>query len=260
MRSAKRYRTQLLLDDLGISEPEDIDIEAIAYHYNARVVYERLEGCAAWIIGHGDHAVIRVDERSTRGRQRFSAAHELGHWMLDRKRLTFSCAERDFSNNWSTINPERRANVFATELLLPEALFKRDSRDVSVTLDGAKSLAEIYNVSIMATAIRLVECGPMPALIVCTDMDTGLIKWFLQSPDIPAKLLQLRDQPGRNTLAIDILAGKGTNDSMSVAADSWFVGESAGRYSVTESSWITGDVVLTLLWWEDESYLMHLIA
>ena len=40
-----------LLQELGVTEPDEIDLEAIAYYVNARVRYRRLDGCEARIIG-----------------------------------------------------------------------------------------------------------------------------------------------------------------------------------------------------------------
>lgn len=53
-----------LLAELGIEAPDEIDIEAIAEHCDATVVYEPLAGCTARIIGHGDRAIITVDAGS----------------------------------------------------------------------------------------------------------------------------------------------------------------------------------------------------
>jgi len=83
-----------ILEELGITEPEDLDIEAIAQSRGATIVYERLDGCAARILGDGDQAIITVDDRPHVGRQRFSAAHELGHWMRDRHKLALAHLDR----------------------------------------------------------------------------------------------------------------------------------------------------------------------
>jgi hypothetical protein len=40
-----------ILSDLGISEPDEIDIEAIAEDCGATIRYRSLSGCAAWIMG-----------------------------------------------------------------------------------------------------------------------------------------------------------------------------------------------------------------
>jgi Zn-dependent peptidase ImmA (M78 family) len=117
-----------ILDELGITSPEDLDIEAIAYHYGATIYYEPLSGCEANIIGRKDRALITVNSNAIPTRRRFSAGHELGHWMRDRERIAFGCTQKDLDSQWtategSTNNPETRANQFAGDLLLPNRLF-----------------------------------------------------------------------------------------------------------------------------------------
>jgi len=50
--------------------------------------------------------------------------HELGHWMYDRGKASFSCEERQFIQDWSRNNPESCANRYASDLLLPIPIFK----------------------------------------------------------------------------------------------------------------------------------------
>ena len=69
-----------ILRELGITEPCEIDLEAIAWHLGARIKRCNLGGCEARIIGHRDRAIIRVDRSSHHRRQRYSIGHELGHW------------------------------------------------------------------------------------------------------------------------------------------------------------------------------------
>src|SRR5689334_19860990 len=112
-----------LLDELGVMAPSEINIEAIAQYCGATVVYQRLEGCEARILGYGNKAIITVDERVNRGRQRFSAAHELGHWMCDRGSVEFSCSDAALSSGWDRNGPEQRANRYAADLILPVEMF-----------------------------------------------------------------------------------------------------------------------------------------
>lgn len=110
--SAQYYRTEKLFDELGITAPEDIDIEAIAQHCQATIIYQPLHGSSARILGFKDRAIITVDSRARRERQRFSAGHELGHWMQDRGKLSaFTCNEKVFITEWSNDNPERRKSL-----------------------------------------------------------------------------------------------------------------------------------------------------
>jgi Zn-dependent peptidase ImmA (M78 family) len=114
-----------LLQELGVIEPDDIDINAIAQHCGATVLYKPLEGCAARIAGNEDRAIITVDSNSRSERQRFSVGHELGHWMFDRGKVSLiSCKESVFLKEWSKHNPETRANRYASDLLMPVTMFK----------------------------------------------------------------------------------------------------------------------------------------
>ena len=118
-------KPSMLLAELGITEPQEIDIEAIAQYCGATIVYERLEGSEARILGNGDRAIITVNSGSPLGRKRFSAGHELGHWMRDRGKVGFACSEEIMVSEWGSINTERSANEYAAELLLPVEMFSK---------------------------------------------------------------------------------------------------------------------------------------
>jgi Zn-dependent peptidase ImmA (M78 family) len=77
-------QAERLLQELGITEPDEIDLEVIAYYVGAGVRFRRLEGCEAHIVGTSDQAIITINDRSGFRRQRFSIAHELGHWQHHR--------------------------------------------------------------------------------------------------------------------------------------------------------------------------------
>src|SRR5437016_11425907 len=83
-----------ILGLLGITEPEDLDIEAIAYACGATIVPQPLTGCQANIIGFADRAIITVNSNSIPTRQRFSSGHELGHRRKDRGQHAFARLDR----------------------------------------------------------------------------------------------------------------------------------------------------------------------
>jgi len=247
-----------LLSELGITDPDDIDVEAIAFHCRATIRYRPLTGCAARIVGHGDSAIITVDSRSPRGRQRFSAAHELGHWMYDRGKASFSCEETQFAREWSELNPESRANRYASDLLLPVPLFAPRAKTFrAMDFDTVKSLAGTFNTSLTATAIRLVEHGPLPTLLAYYSADRRV--WFMRGSGVPDKLWPVA-KPGKNTYAFDLLKG-GTERELrgEVPAKAWFDHWCADRHSIYEHSVRTrfGDVLI-LLWWKNEQMLIDL--
>jgi hypothetical protein len=247
----------VLLKELGISEPGEINIEAVAQYCGATVVYETLEGCAARIIGQGDRAIITVDSRSQRSRQRFSAAHELGHWAWDRGKIGFACTEQTFNTEWKSVNPEQRANEYAADLLLPDYLFVPRAAKREMTFATVEDLARQFETSITATAIRLVRFGSFPAMVVWSE--DGKRKWFIRGPEVPS-VVWPREQPRRDTLAYDLMQGKSvTKRPLEIYADSWIDHQAAHSHSVFEDSIKVGSgQVLTLLWWKAERPLLEM--
>lgn len=248
-----------LLEDLGIEQPEDIDIEAIAQHCGATVVYGPLGGCEARIVGVGDQALIRVRDDSPEPRRRFSVAHELGHWLRDRGKVHLACQARDFLTEWSADNPETRANRFASEVLLPERTFSPDCRGREMTFGTVRSLAERYRTSLTATAIRLTELGSFPTMLVCSEAGRRW-RWFVRWPDLPRGIWPL-DRPGPDTVAAGLLAGSNHEPGPTdVAASGWVDQARAGRQVVREDSVVVGrGLVLSLVWWCDEDQLLELV-
>lgn len=245
-----------LLEDLGITEPEELDVRAIAQHCAATILFKPLEGCAARITGNEDRAIITIDSNSRIARQRFSAGHELGHWMFDRGKMSlFSCEEKIFHKEWSSTNPETRANRYASDLLMPVSMFKpRAKAFTRIDFDAAKSLAKTFTTSLAATAIRLVEHGPLPAMLVCSSA-RGVL-WSVRGDG--GKTLWAQS-PGPNTYAYDILHDLEDDASGDVDASAWFDHPVAQGSYIHEHS-IRGyqGFVLSLLWWRDESMLIKL--
>jgi|HubBroStandDraft_2_1064218.scaffolds.fasta_scaffold246962_2 hypothetical protein len=256
--TAPRMAADKIIKELGISEPGDVDIEAIAQFCSATILYEKLTGCEARIVGNADRAIITVNCDSRRGRQRFSAAHELGHWMRDRNQVGFSCTNNLFRSQWGPINRERGANEFAADLLMPQTIFGRYSYASPVTLDAARELAIKFETSLTATAIRLVQHGSFPAIVVY--MAQGVRKWFVAGPDVPSALSP-RETPSRRTVAWELLhGGEALPKPQSVQADGWFTLPGSEWYEVMEDSVKFRDgSILSLLWWKNEKQIIDML-
>jgi Zn-dependent peptidase ImmA (M78 family) len=169
-----------LIEELGITSPRDLVIEAIAQYCGATILYEHLKGSEARIIGFQDKAIITVSRQAIRSRQRFSAAHELGHWMWDRGKMVFSCGgggtgELGASATLDDNQMEKRANRYAAELLLPESFVRRSLDGKRLTFDVIETVASDYQTSFSATAIRLVELVPQPCALV--RREEGQVRW-----------------------------------------------------------------------------------
>ena len=243
-----------LLQKLGITEPGEIDLEAIAFHLGARVRYRKLEGCEARIIGCNDTAIITIGKDCSDRRKRFSLAHEIGHW-THHKGQTLVCRVEE-SLPRGRMSPERVANTYAADLLMPRYLFDPVARaHPKLNFKTVSDIADIFHASRSATAIRLVEGGHSPALLVCHG-NKGR-KWFARGPDVPSRWFP-RDDLDADSFAFGVLYAKKPDDPMprKIDGDAWFDRRDAGKYVVQEQTIRTGtDEILTLVLISDPEML-----
>lgn len=246
-----------ILADLGIRDPEDLDIEAIAEYCGATIRYKPLYGCEARIIGYRDRAIITINADSWRGRQRFSGGHELGHWMCDRDQIAFGCNYENYVRGWSSLTPETRANRFASDLLLPVSMFRPRAHGMPVTFGSVRKLADAFKMSLTSTAIRLVEHGGLASMLVCNSPQKR--EWFVASPEISGRLWPVA-RPEEGSVAFSLVSNA-IEDKVptDIRCDRWINHPRAEHYWIKEDSLRLKDgTVLSLLWWEDEKQLLDL--
>jgi len=117
-------------------------------------------------LGKNDKPVIVVNKSHGEQRRRFTAAHELGHYILHSMHDVFvdTTNEKVFfrkKDSSLSVDPkEIQANNFAAELLMPSDMLAKDITDGLPTEDASlnqlvKKLADKYNVSTQAMTVRL---------------------------------------------------------------------------------------------------------
>lgn len=126
---------------------------------------------------------ISYSENMTPGRQRFTKAHELGHYVLHSRRYgEFRCGpdaivEKDTGEE----NLEAQANQFASYLLMPANHVRPRIEKTQITLDLISELAQFYGVSFEAMCIRVVEITGERAVLVY--WDNGMMRrWSRSEP------------------------------------------------------------------------------
>jgi hypothetical protein len=240
-----------ILHALGVSAPQEIDLEAIAWDQGAIVNYRPLESCEARIIGSARKAVISVNCRSPLKRQRFSLAHELGHWHYDRGQALF-CDKADIANHGSAVfNPEKRADSFASDLILPDFLLAPRLRKIrKLTLAAARDVSEEFCASLTATLLKMTHSNSFPMAIACYDKSKRR-RWFEKAAMIQPWWLPMQTLDPE-TYAGDLLLSGGPEQTLprKMPADAWFDFKGAGRFEVSEQSFLLPEdqvlVVLTL--------------
>jgi Zn-dependent peptidase ImmA (M78 family) len=244
-----------MLMDLGITEPKEIDLDAIAYTKGAVVNYRPMDGCEASIVGSKRRAVISVNSRSMPERRRFSLAHEIGHWHHHRGRILF-CGKNDvcnFAND--ALNPERQADSFASDLLLPSYMLEPRLRKIKrPTLAAARDLVDEFEASLTATLFKMTVLNRFPIIIVCHNKERR--RWFE-----PAKMIQPWWRPvwtlDRQTFAADMLFNGAAEQNFprKMPADAWFDFKGCDdRLEVEEQSFLLpNEEVMTVLKLPDEA-------
>lgn len=138
-----------------------VDPEAIAKKLSISVEYAPLEADVAGVIvrrSADDPVNIILNERDSPVRQRFTCAHELGHFSMrssDPDSLIGFVDRRDELASRGTDPDEIYANRFATELLMPAFVVRRWWAEGKPLVQIAKDLS----VSRAALEIRLSVLG-----------------------------------------------------------------------------------------------------
>lgn len=102
--------------------------------------------------------LIRVNRHEPKVRQRFTVAHEIGHYLLHRELIKDGLMDDVLYRSLTLSNEqEAQANRLAADILMPPKLVVRVSNDLqSAGVDrSARVLAEAFEVSEAAMKIRL---------------------------------------------------------------------------------------------------------
>lgn len=239
---------ELLLQEIGISEPDEIDLEVIAWHVGAIIKERTLDGCEARIVGVNDKAIITVNSLSQFERNRFSVGHEIGHWNKHRGK-TLICRKEEIGNAKKDSKLiEQEADSFASNLLLPNYILKRYLEShKKLTLETVKNIKEIFQTSLSATAIALVERGKWPAMLICNGKHGR--KWFTRYHSLTKKWFPKKEIDAQSS-ALEILYGdeRYQQNPKKIDARYWFDDMDAyGQNLYEQSVKISNDEILTLL-------------
>src|SRR5262249_24814595 len=130
---------------------------------------DAFSGC---LLVHGTTVgILYSTSIASRGFQRFTISHELGHHQLTQHHpLLFADGGKDLSQSNFTSQDwkEAEADHFAAELLMPEPLFRKAINGVAIGHEGVKALADQFETSLTSTAIRYAQMTPDPVAIVMT--------------------------------------------------------------------------------------------
>lgn len=236
-----------LLIELGISDPKDIDLEAIAHCVGVEIEYRPLIGCEAQIIGFKNRAVVYVRNDMRATRKKFSGGHELGHWHHHRGQ-SFVCRSDDIGRpiDDKSRDAERLADAYSADLILPPFMVGPGLEKLGdITLDGIVDIAQKFSTSVTAAAIRTIRTTRQPLILVAHNLYGRKWQW----PGLGVGGLRIReDLDARASAFSAVLTTDRVGQAKKEPASYWFDRRHIEQFDVRVQSirTIEGEV-LTLL-------------
>lgn len=161
-----------IFNKLNIEKRQPIDLYDITKKLNIKILEKSLDDNISGFlfINQNEQPIIGINEKHPTTRQRFTIAHEIGHYILHAPKdenisfvdKQFFIANRNKKSNQGIFIEEIEANFFAAELLMPsEAIYKSfvkevDHKNISSTY---KKLSKVFDVSEQAMKFRLSNLG-----------------------------------------------------------------------------------------------------
>lgn len=158
---------KLLEDHNCLRRPVPLDV--LAHRLGLRVQPAILgDGISGVLVLDGENGTIGVNSSQAPVSQRFTIAHEIGHYELHRasSRLFIDKAYSAFLRSEASSSGEDRqeiqANQFAAALLMPADLVRAEVKRIGIDLadeSSLSSLADAFQVSRQAMSFRLANLG-----------------------------------------------------------------------------------------------------
>lgn len=135
-------------------------IEDLAYKLNIKISKAPSTDFSGLLIRKDGHALIGINSNEAPVRQRFSIAHELGHFFLHPQQDAFVDFRKEAKKGEIRSPRERQADMFAAALLMPRQSLLKDFKRIAkegMGEDTIEVLAKQYDVSEEAMRYRLIN-------------------------------------------------------------------------------------------------------
>lgn len=246
-------RSFAVLQRFGIDAP-NFEIRDVARGLDIDVKIGGVSGGDARIVKlENGRGIIRLNKAIAEPvRQRFSIAHEIGHWE-QHPNLTqgYLCTAADL-RDYGRSTEEAEANWFAATLLMPKFLIPPEVFKQDPKFSFISKLARDFGTSLTAAARRFVELSSQPVVLVASSQ--GRVAWCAQSKSAKAKyyFLKTGTQIPTYSLSAEVIKERATDTrGDTIAPTTWFptyrFSQDAELFEEVRYS-PTYDGALTLLW------------
>ena len=161
-----------------------VDPEAIAKSKGivVRPKPDTASGVSGMLLKSGDNfGIMYATNIPSRGFQRFSISHELGHYFIEgHHEALLTTGVHQSRAGFMSVDPfEQEADHFASALLMPESAFKKAIEGYEPGLACVEALRNDCETSLTATAIRYSTLTSDAVAVICSTGDA--IDWCFMS-------------------------------------------------------------------------------
>ncbi len=206
--------------DVGYQHPTELEVEILAYLRGAFVRASPSTGARANLLRLGDRGIISVADNLPHEQRRWAIAHELGHFEIHAGVSYLGlCTGEDLRFDYERSGRELEANAFAAELLMPEDSFAARCDLPKVTWAPILRLAQEFEVSPTAAALRLLSFTPDRVAVVASK--DGKVLWTQGTRDFGPRPVR-GSRVDQWTLAYDFFEkGQASKVAETVNAEAW---------------------------------------
>ena len=162
--------------------PPQVDLESLCRELHLEIVEVPSASFDGALLRSASGRVGRILVKKSireQGRKRFTVAHEIGHVLLH-PQDSRSCSSADIES-WRSqeISPERQADLFASELLLPSAAVEHRVGKKWPSFEVISDIAEHFGSSLTAAARKFCDVATQSCAVVWSE--GGKIRWIHRS-------------------------------------------------------------------------------
>lgn len=166
-----------LIKTLNLTPP--INLYKVCEYLNIKIKYKPLkEADGYFILKNGLKIIALKDTLQNSVKERFTIAHELGHYLLPGHDCKTLCKFKntDYIAKSKYNTKEKEANAFAAQLLMPDIFIKETLEKVMPNeIEKILEISDKYNVSLTSLLCKYIDISYESMAILY--YKNGIIKW-----------------------------------------------------------------------------------